>query len=68
MSDLHRNTGHARRTLRSRLRKDTIERIAALKRLGQPVEIAGAIVFLASPAASLITGHNLVTDGGWTVR
>ena len=49
-------------------RDDTIERIAALKRLGKPEEVASAIVFLASPAASLITGHNLVIDGGWTVR
>ena len=47
---------------------DTVERIAALKRIGKPVEVSGAIVFLASPAASLITGHNLVIDGGWTVR
>jgi NAD(P)-dependent dehydrogenase (short-subunit alcohol dehydrogenase family) len=44
------------------------ERIAALHRIGRPVEVAGAVVFLASPAASLITRHALVIDGGWTVR
>ena len=49
-------------------RADTVERIAALHRIGQPVEVAGAVLFLASPAASLITGHTLVIDGGWTVR
>ena len=49
-------------------RQDVIERIAALHRIGEPIEVAGAVVFLASPAASLITGHTLVIDGGWTAR
>jgi NAD(P)-dependent dehydrogenase (short-subunit alcohol dehydrogenase family) len=49
-------------------RADTIERIAALHRVGQPVEVSGAVVFLASPAASLITGHTILIDGGWTAR
>ena len=49
-------------------RADTIERIAALHRIGEPAEVAGAVVFLASPAASLITGHTIVIDGGWTAR
>ena len=39
-----------------------------IKRLGQPAEVANAIAFLASPAASLITGANLVIDGGYTKR
>ncbi len=47
---------------------DVVERIAALHRIGQPVDVTGAILFLASPAASLITGHTLVIDGGWTSR
>ncbi|GAA2210653.1 D-threitol dehydrogenase [Nonomuraea monospora] len=47
---------------------DVIERIAALHRIGEPMDVAGAVLFLASPAASLITGHTLVIDGGWTVR
>src|SRR5580698_3828871 len=49
-------------------RADVIDRIAALHRIGEPVEVAGAVVFLASPAASLITGHTLLIDGGWTAR
>jgi NAD(P)-dependent dehydrogenase (short-subunit alcohol dehydrogenase family) len=49
-------------------RADTIERIAALHRIGEPHEVSGAVVFLASPAASLITGHTILIDGGWTAR
>ncbi len=49
-------------------RSDVIDRIAALHRIGDPVDVAGAVVFLASPAASLITGHTLLIDGGWTAR
>ena len=45
---------------------ETVEKIAALHRIGQPHEVAGAVVFLASPAASLITGHTMLIDGGWT--
>lgn len=47
---------------------DVIERIAGLHRVGEPVDVTGAVVFLASPAASLITGTTLLVDGGWTAR
>lgn len=47
---------------------DVIERIAALHRIGEPKEVSGAVVFLASDAASLITGQTLLIDGGWTAR
>jgi dehydrogenase/reductase SDR family protein 4 len=43
--------------------KKAIARIP-LRRLGQPEDIASAIVFLASDAAQYITGHTLVVDGG----
>jgi len=49
-------------------RADVIERIAALHRIGEPIEVAGVVVFLASPAASLITGETIMVDGGWTAR
>ncbi|WP_135552754.1 SDR family NAD(P)-dependent oxidoreductase [Paenibacillus cymbidii] len=37
-----------------------------LKRTGRQHEVAGAVVFLASPAADYITGVNIPVDGGWT--
>ena len=46
----------------------TVERIAGVHRIGEPMDVAGAVVFLASPAASLITGTTLMVDGGWTAR
>lgn len=49
-------------------RSDVIERIAALHRIGEPMDVAGAVVFLASSAASLITGDTILIDGGWTAR
>lgn len=49
-------------------RADVEERIAALHRIGRPADVTGAVVFLASPAASLITGTTLLVDGGWTAR
>jgi len=47
---------------------DVRERIAGLHRIGEPMDVAGGVVFLASPAASLITGTTLLIDGGWTAR
>ena len=47
---------------------EVVERIAGVHRIGEPVDVAGAVVFLASPAASLITGTTLMVDGGWTAR
>lgn len=47
---------------------DVRRRIAGLHRVGEPMDVAGAVVFLASPAASLITGTTLMVDGGWTAQ
>jgi NAD(P)-dependent dehydrogenase (short-subunit alcohol dehydrogenase family) len=49
-------------------RADVEERIAALHRIGEPMDVAGAVIFLASPAAGLITGETILVDGGWTAR
>ena len=39
-----------------------------LGRLGRPEDLMGAIVYLASPAAALVTGTSLLVDGGWTAE
>jgi NAD(P)-dependent dehydrogenase (short-subunit alcohol dehydrogenase family) len=46
-------------------RKWVLDRIP-LGRLGTVEEVALAVVFLASPAAALVTGSSLLVDGGWT--
>jgi NAD(P)-dependent dehydrogenase (short-subunit alcohol dehydrogenase family) len=46
-------------------RKWVLDRIP-MGRLGTVEEVADAVVFLASPAAALVTGSSLLVDGGWT--
>jgi len=45
-----------------------LRRRIPLGRVGEPQDLAGAFVFLSSAAANFVTGHNLVVDGGWTIR
>ena len=49
-------------------RHDFIAGHTLLGRWGKPEEIASVVAFLCSPAASYITGQNLVVDGGWSVK
>jgi NAD(P)-dependent dehydrogenase (short-subunit alcohol dehydrogenase family) len=44
-----------------------LQRATPLRRIGEPQEIAGAAVFLASRAAAYMTGHSIVIDGGATI-
>jgi NAD(P)-dependent dehydrogenase (short-subunit alcohol dehydrogenase family) len=45
-----------------------LQRRIPLGRVGEPQDLAGAFVFLSSTASNFVTGHNLVVDGGWTIR
>lgn len=49
------------------VKKQTIAMIP-LARMGQPADIANAVVFLASNRADYITGQSIIVDGGWTLR
>ncbi len=48
--------------------KDDVLRRIKLGRLGQVEDLMGAVVYLASDAAALVTGTALVVDGGWTAE
>lgn len=48
--------------------RKSVQKRIPLGRIGTPEDVAEPVVFLASPAASLITGETLMIDGGWTIQ
>ncbi|MFD1585899.1 oxidoreductase [Halorientalis brevis] len=47
---------------------ENYERNVPLGRMAEPEDVSGAVVYLLSAAASYVTGHNIVVDGGWTIK
>ena len=47
--------------------RGSFERHIPMGRGGKPADVAAAVLYLISPAASYVTGHTLVVDGGWSV-
>jgi 2-deoxy-D-gluconate 3-dehydrogenase len=60
------NTPFVQKLLEDKAIRDEVVSRIPLGRIAEPEDIVGAVVYLASPAANMITGHTLVVDGGWT--
>jgi len=45
-----------------------VKRMIPMGKVGQPEDVAAAVIYLCSSGAGLVTGHSLVVDGGWTVQ
>ena len=61
------DTKFAAAVLKNDVLLEEVMRITPMKRYGQPDEIAGGALYLAPDAASYLTGHALVIDGGMTI-
>ena len=61
-------TPGTRKWLENKSFRSSVQKRIPLGRIGNPMEVAGPVLFLASPAASLITGETIMVDGGWTIQ
>ena len=61
-------TPGTRKWLDNKTFRASVKKRIPLGRIGNPKEVAGPVLFLVSPAASLITGETLMVDGGWTIQ
>ncbi len=61
------NTKLTKVTTENTKRRESVEQKVPLKRLGQPEDIAGTALFLASPLAAYIVGQTIIVDGGLTL-
>jgi NAD(P)-dependent dehydrogenase (short-subunit alcohol dehydrogenase family) len=62
-----RTPGTAERLDDPAFRADVVSRIP-VGRVGTTSEVAAAVIFLASPSASLVNGTSILVDGGWTAQ
>ena len=49
-------------------KREALEKVLPLQRRGQPDDLAGAVLYLASEQASYTTGADIIVDGGWLLR
>ena len=57
-----------RSTLEDPAKRERVLSRIPLRRMGEVADVAAAVIYLASPAAAMVTGHTLLVDGGWTAQ
>jgi NAD(P)-dependent dehydrogenase (short-subunit alcohol dehydrogenase family) len=48
--------------------REFVQRMIPMGRMGEPRDVANAVLYLASPLSGMVTGHSLLVDGGWTAH